>query len=57
MHLLLHMYLDEACCRVASLLKMFLPVLLLDFEGKARSQDALHSIRVSKQHEAINDLY
>lgn len=39
--------LDEACCRVTSLLKMLLPVLLLDFEGKARAQNALHRFRVT----------
>lgn len=38
---LLSVYLDEAGGRVASLLEMFLPVLLLDFEGKAGAQDAL----------------
>lgn len=34
-------YLDEAGCRVSSLLEMLLSVLLLDFEGKPRTQDAL----------------
>lgn len=39
------LYLDEARCRISSLLKMLLPVLLLDFEGKTRTQDALQSHR------------
>lgn len=51
-------YLDEACCRVTPLLKMFLPVLFLDFEGKSRTQDALYRFRVTwKAHKVSSDLY
>lgn len=38
---LLSVNLDEASCRVTPLLKMLLPVLLLDFESKPRTQDTL----------------
>lgn len=44
--------LDEAGCRVTPLLKVLLPVLLLDFEGKARTQDALRGHR-----EVTTELY
>lgn len=40
--------LDEASCRVTPLLKMLLPVLLLDFEGKPRTQDTLQGDRKVK---------
>lgn len=52
-------YLDEAGGRVASLLEMFLPVLLLDFEGKAGAQDALsegHGERKRNTCSAFTDL-
>lgn len=42
------MNLDEASCRVTPLLKMLLPVLLLDFEGKPRTQDTLQGDRKVK---------
>lgn len=42
-------YLDEAGCRVTSLLKMFLPVLLLDLQGKARTQNALNKIKIKNK--------
>lgn len=52
----MEVYLDEACCRVPSLLKMFLPVLLLDFESKAGAQDALHRVNQTA-HKLIGDFY
>lgn len=56
---LLSVYLDEPGGRVASLFEMFLPVLLLDFEGKARAQDALnegHRERKRNNWSAFTDL-
>lgn len=56
---LLGVYLDEAGGRVASLLEMFLPVLLLDLEGKAGAQDALsegHRERKRNNCSAFTDL-
>lgn len=35
------MYLDEVGCWHPPLLKVLLPMLLLDLQGKARAQDAL----------------
>lgn len=52
-------YLDEPGGRVASLFEMFLPVLLLDFEGKAGAQDALnegHRKRKRNNWSAFTDL-
>lgn len=34
-------HLDESCCRVPPLLKVLLPVLLLDLQSKTRTQDPL----------------
>lgn len=39
-------HLDQACGRVPPLLKVLLPVLLLNLQGKARPQDALQFVRV-----------
>lgn len=45
---LLSVNLDEASCRITPFLKMLLPVLLLDFEGKPRAQDTLQGDRKVK---------
>lgn len=39
-------HLDQACCRVPPLLEVLLPMLLLDFQGEARAQNALQGVRV-----------
>lgn len=43
-------HLDQACGRVPPLLKVFLPVLLLDFQGEAGPQNALQVTRVRQGH-------
>lgn len=39
------MYLNKSCSWIPSFLKMFLSMLLLDLQGKARAQDSLESIQ------------
>lgn len=39
-------HLDQTCCGVPPLLKVLLTVLLLNFQGKARPQNALQVTRV-----------
>lgn len=41
-------HLDESCCRVPPLLKVFLAVLLLDLQSKTRTQDPLGDRRTGE---------